>query len=286
MLFRIKRVLKTQPLIQKIIYHFLILSGINNKYILFTSRKAKKHCVNLNYCYDFQNIGDNISPVIVTYVAQLYGINLTKKISEIRHLYAIGSIITAGAQDCTVWGSGLLNTQILYRLKNREIKFQAVRGPLSRVVLIDQGFDVPEVYGDPAILLPMIYNPTVEKRYKVSVITHMDESINFSGVAVHRINITTNDYKHFIDEIKASELVVSSSLHGIIFAESYGIKAILLRPKSDLFKYYDYYFSTERYSFPIVNNITEALGTKAAEIPDFSEMQKALIRAFPKYLWE
>ena len=286
MFLKLKRIFKTWDWLQKIIYNFLILSSLNNKYILFTKEKAKKNAVNLNYCHDFYNIGDNISPIIVAYVANLYGINTEKRISKTRHLYAVGSIITAGAQDCTVWGSGLLNTHILYRLKKRKIKFQAVRGPLSRVILIDQGFNVPEVYGDPAILMPLIYNPTIAKLYTVSVITHMDEPIDLQNEPFHRIKITNDNYKFFIDEIKASELILSSSLHGIIFAESYGVKAILLKPAVDLFKYYDYYFSTGRYSFPIANNISEALQMQAPEIPDFSTMRNALIESFPKFLWD
>ena len=286
MIFEIKRILRTQTALQNLIFSFLVFSGLNNKFILFTEKRAKRKSVNINYCHDFKNIGDNISPVIVKYAAGLYGIKPDKEVSETRHLYAVGSIITAGAQDCTVWGSGLLNTKILYRLKHRKIKIQAVRGPLSRVILLDQGFQAPEVYGDPAILMPFIYNPEVEKKYKVSVITHMDEKMECPSVSFHRIKITTDDYKFFVEEIKASELIISSSLHGIIFAEAYGIKAVLLNPGSDLFKYYDYYFSTKRYTFPIAENIAEALQLEAADVPDFSRMQEELIKAFPAFLWE
>lgn len=271
--------------IQNLVVKFLIWSGMNNKYILFTKKKAKKNSVNINYCHDFLNVGDNISPVIVNYVAESYGINMEQHINETRHLYAIGSIITAGAQDCTIWGSGLLNTKILGRLASRKLDIRSVRGPLTRIVLMDQGYDVPEVFGDPAILMPLIYNPDVEKKYPVSVITHTNEGTELPDWDVHVIDVQTDDYKEFVEEIKASELVISSSLHGIIFAEVYGVKAILLKPREDLFKYFDYYFSTNRFSFPIADTVEKALKMTPVEIPDFTEMQDGIMKAFPDDLW-
>lgn len=272
--------------IESIVRKTLLTFHLNNKYILFTSRKAKKNKVNLNYCHDFKNVGDNISPKIVEFVADKFNVDLNKEVSETKHLYAVGSIITAGAQDCTVWGSGLLNTTILNRLNKRKLDIRAVRGPLTRVILIDRGFSVPEVYGDPALLTPLFYNPTVEKKYKVSVVTHMNENNESFPKEVHQINIVTDDYKEFVDEIKASELVISSSLHGIIFAESYGVSAVMLRPNGDLFKYFDYYYSTGRYSFPITETVKEALSVKPLEIPDFEDLQNNLLNAFPVDLWE
>lgn len=272
--------------VQNIVRKLLLLFHMNNNYILFTSKKAEKNKVNINYCHDFKNVGDNISPVLVKYAAEYYNIDINKTVSKTKHLFAVGSIITAGAQDCTVWGSGLLNTSILNRLDKREIDFRAVRGPVSRAILMDRGFQVPEVYGDPALLTPKFYNPQVDKKYKVSLITHMNETKNSLPDKIHQINIVTDDYKEFVREIKSSELVISSSLHGIIFAEAYGVPAILLKPKTDMLKYFDYYFSTNRMSFPIANSIEEALTVKPLDIPDLSQMQEKLLDAFPVDLWE
>lgn len=273
-------------IIESLVRKILLTFHLNNKYILFTSKKAEKNKVNLNYCHDFKNVGDNISPRIIEFVAKKYNIDLNKYVSNTKHLYAVGSIITAGAQDCTVWGSGLLNTSILNRLNKRSLDIRAVRGPLTRVILIDRGFSVPEIYGDPAILTPLFYNPSVEKKYKVSLVTHMNENKEKLPENVHQINIVTDDYKAFIDEIKASELLISSSLHGIIFAESYGVPAVMLKPNKDLFKYFDYYYSTGRYTFPIADTIQEALSTKPLDIPDFANLQNKLLDAFPADLWE
>lgn len=272
--------------LQKLFIRFLMLTGMNNRYILFTSRKANKNKVNIDYCHDFKNIGDNIAPVIVGYVAEQNGVNIDATISETKHLYAIGSILTAGGQDCTVWGSGLLNTDILYRLNGRQLDVRCVRGPVTRSILMDRGFNVPEVFGDPALLMPFIYNPEMEKKYKVSIVTHTNSKVILPKGDFHVINVMTDDYKKFVEEIKSSELVISSSLHGIIFSEVYGIKAIFLRPKSDLLKYFDYYYSTGRLSFPIADTVEQAMKISAPEIPDFSKLQESLIKSFPLDMWK
>lgn len=287
MTIKIKRLIKKIFGIkgQTLIANLLVITKQNNKHILFTTKKARKNKVNLNYCHDFKNIGDNISPILVEYAAKTHNIDINQDVKQTKHLFAVGSIITAGAQDCTVWGSGLLNTKILGRLYKRKLDIRSVRGPLSRIVLMDQGYYVPEVYGDPAILMPLIYDAVIEKTYPISVITHTNEKVDLPDAKIHIINVKTSDYKTFVEEIKASEVVISSSLHGIIFAESYGVPAIMLRPQVDLFKYYDYYYSTNRYSFPIAETVAEALDMRPAELPDFTYMREGLLRAFPKDLW-
>ena len=62
-----------------------------------------------------------------------------------------------------------------------------------------------------------------------------------------------------------SSFVISSSLHGIIISEAYGIPARIIRPDDffadkfwqyePLFKYEDYYYGTGRSNFTYANNI-------------------------------
>ena len=273
---------------QALIAKIMIYLHINNDFILFTTKRAKRNSVNLDYCHNFKNLGDNISPLIVDYVARQRNIQLKKCVRNRKHLYAVGSIITAGPQDCTIWGSGLLNTHILNRLAYRKLDIRAVRGPLTRAILMDQGYEVPEIYGDPAILMPLIYNREEEKKYDVGLVTHFNESVeNETENVFHRINIATDDYKHFVGEIKSCKLIISSSLHGIIFSEAYGIPSILLRPQSDILKYFDYYYSTERYQFPILDNLLDYKNVCPPKLPaNFKKLQDNLIESFPVDLWD
>lgn len=100
--------------------------------------------------------------------------------------------------------------------------------------------------------------------------------------------ISTHNYKYFIDEIVKSEKIISSSLHGIILAESYGVPAILLNEGIDnqLIKYYDWYYSTGRKSVKIANSIEEALSMEPMDLPDLTNMRNDLINSFPYDLWD
>ena len=82
--------------------------------------------------------------------------------------------------------------------------------------------------------------------------------------------------------------VVSSSLHGIILAEAYGIPAVFLSEgrSEEILKYYDWYFSTGRSNVRMANTLVEALDMEPMEVPDLSKMQESIMEAFPYDLWE
>jgi pyruvyltransferase len=79
--------------------------------------------------------------------------------------------------------------------------------------------------------------------------------------------------------------VISSSLHGVIIAESYGIPARLLRvtEKNHLFKYQDYYLGTGRPHFQYATSVEEAL-RMGGEPPFVCDLQK-LYETFPFEFW-
>jgi len=262
-----------------------MLFPFRNSFILFNvSNKAKSDKVNLNYWSESDNLGDLLAPVIVDHMLEQKGISPDKKVSGRKHLYAVGSILTAGLQDATVWGSGVLNPVISYRLEKRKFDVRSVRGPLTRIVLTDYGYKVPEIFGDPAMLMPEIYQPAdTEKKYRYGLILHKDyrSENDLSGEESLKIDICTSDYKDFINKIVSCDMIISSSLHGIILAEAYGVRAVLLKPQVDLFKYYDYYYSTGRLDFPVADSVEEAKKTKAADIPDFTAIRQNIKSAFP-----
>ena len=265
-----------------------IMRPFANNFILLNPRnKAKKNKVNLNYWNGKPNLGDAISPVIVSYMLEKKGLSLDDSVDKTKHLDAVGSVITAGIQDCTVWGSGVLYTTLGYRIKNRNLDVRSVRGPLTRMVLMEYGYNVPEIYGDPAILLPEIYNnKKIKKEFKYGLVMHKNGSDFFNDLdnldgTYKFIDIKTVDYKKFVDELLSVEIVISSSLHGIILAESYGIPAILVQPDFSLFKYIDWYCATGRASFPIIKSLSEIKNHKIPEVPDLSKMRENIKKAFP-----
>lgn len=266
-----------------------------NKIILNnTYHHAVKNEVNLHwYKYSndqLYNLGDYLSTVVYEYMLDKLGLDPHQKVPKTRHLLAIGSVLTQGYQNATVWGSGMIASdspkhRISLRIKNLDIR--AVRGPLTREVLQKYGHSCPPIYGDPAVLMPLIYANRCDKRYDVTLVDHHSAPFaNDMTENVHRLNIMTKDYPSFIDEIIASKLVISSSLHGIILAEAYGVPAIWLgTPSLNPFKYQDWYLSTGRKNVSPVCSIADAIKATPPELPEISEMQSQLFQCFPLDLW-
>ena len=262
-----------------------------NKYCRY-GKKADKHIVNLEYFDTEPNVGDALSPVIYQWMLNRKAIDQRKPTSKTRHFMAVGSILGGnGFFDATVWGSGIKSFDQISALGKRKyfqkLDIRAVRGPLTRDALNGCGYKCPEAFGDPAILMPLIYTPNVSVKNGTAVVLHylqrMQLPQNFKN-----INIRTEDYKTFIDELCSCEKVISSSLHGIILAESYGIPAVFLCEgrNSELFKYYDWYFSTGRKNVRLASTWEEALAMEPMELPELSLLQRHLIEVFPYDLWE
>lgn len=74
-------------------------------------------------------------------------------------------------------------------------------------------------------------------------------------------------------------VILQYSLHGIILAEVYGVPAIMLdNAQVPRFKYCDWYYSTERYDFPVALSVEEALSMKPVTLPKLSDMAKKLLK--------
>ena len=270
---------------------------MRNHYILYhTSRRTKKHRINLHYYSEgeAENLGDYLSVIVYNYMLSDRNIDFDYLSSQTKHIYCIGSIIAAGWQNATIWGSGLMNENFhgLRKLRLckiiRNLDIRAVRGPITREILINKGFACPEIYGDPAVLMPLIYTPKQNdsKKEDFTVILHHSSFLNYEN----NLSIKTTDYEHFIDTIANSNKVISSSLHGVILAETYGVSAILLddvATQKSLVKFNDWYYSTNRRQYPIAKSIEEAITMKPVALPDnLDELRKGLLEAFPYDIYE
>lgn len=272
----------------------LLFERERNKYTL-TGEKAIEGQITLEYWSKKTNLGDALALVIYEWMLkQHFNFEQDSALSkgEITHLMTVGSILNMGNFDATVWGSGILSVGVLKEIYNkaqyRRLDIRAVRGPITRAILEDAGYTVPEIYGDPGILMPFVYKPDhIKETIPYLIIPHYSQIEQFLSRGYKCLDIRTTDYKLFIDQMKKSRLIISSSLHGIILAEAYGIPAVLLNNNDiDLLKYYDYYFSTERKSVKVASSIEEALNIGPMPLPDLSEMQKGLIESFPYDLFD
>lgn len=264
------------------------------------SRNGKKLSlgkVHLEYYQDAINLGDLLSPLIYEYMLQQRSLTVDSPAVKRKptHVTALGSILGGrGDFDLTVWGSGLMRFSAVKHICRRKLyqkwDVRALRGPVTAAALEDCGIPCPKVYGDPAILMPKIYTPQSKERKGTVLITHYllptDQYSHLDNVTF--LDIKTADYKSFIDTIASAEKVISSSLHGIILAETYGTPAVFLKEGMEavLLKFYDWYYSTGRYNVKIASDMEEALAMEPMALPQLSEMQNRLMEAFPYDLWK
>lgn len=249
---------------------------------------------------DIPNFGDLLSPYIikkltnceVQYIEWYIGIKriiktiilstLNGKWEKIKELHfpfekvilGVGSILSFSRPGCIVWGSGFMN----YDEKFKGGKILLVRGPFTRELLLKQNFKCPMKYGDPAILLPLIYNPSRKIKYKIGIIPHWKEvsyfKNNYSSL-YHIIDLRTTDIEKTIDEILSCSYILSTSLHGIIVSHSYGIPAIWIQKNNidtDGLKFADYFASVQIEQYSGFVNIEEIL-----------ESEESIISLFQKY---
>lgn len=257
--------------------------------------------VNLNAWFvpgsTHSNIGDFLSLIVVEETCKMKGIDFCAKVGGARHLYAIGSILL-GYQDATIWGSGFgydkprkwysFAYNWLHQHYHRT-DIRAVRGPLTRRILTQMGIACPEIYGDPAVLMPLFYSGkshAIKREYVL--IPHYSKFEKYKDDP-NVLNTFCRDYRQFIDSLLEAKLVISSSLHGVILAESYGIPAIMLcdTPSADITKYKDWYYATGRSTFPVAGSVEHALelGGTPIDYRVIEQMQKELFETFPTDLW-
>lgn len=245
----------------------------------------------LYYWFDkFINFGDFISLKIVERIVNGPVEVVPKSKLNTHKLLAVGSIITFARNNDIVWGSGVNGNwldPIHYKFTKLDVR--AVRGPLTREFLM-KNFNIkcPEVYGDPALLIPALFPELKRKKnplHDYLIIPHYSEQHLFPKDQYFNVVYPTESWDVVINKILDSKFVIASSLHGVIIAEAFGIPARLLRITSHeaLFKYCDYYLGTGRATFQYATSIEEAL-QMGGEEPIKCDLKK-LYDAFPFDCW-
>lgn len=230
-----------------------VLSDLEvNKRLVFNGRKITP---------DFsQNWGDLITGKIIKHLTknEKFDIENVFNVKNPNKKYSVistGSVMAFTNVNSIVWGTGCIEKN---KVGQKPKKIFAVRGPDTRNELIKKGWDCPEVYGDPALLYPKIYNPTIGKKYKIGFIPHYIEYDtnkdlkilhHLEDLGVQIIDICAGEFE-FIDQVLECEKIISSSLHGLIISDAYGIPNGRVNVSNKLiggdFKFIDYYKSVGR----------------------------------------
>ncbi|MBR0177262.1 MAG: polysaccharide pyruvyl transferase family protein [Bacteroidales bacterium] len=245
------------------------------------------------------NLGDSLAIPICEFFLEKRGLRLDQPVNGKRHLFTIGSGGLNSFANGTLWGTGILFDGLrgawwekYWDANHRKLDIRAVRGPLSRQTFLRLGHKCPAIYGDPGILMPLIYTPKHIDQPHVAEYGIVPQHVNEPEVRKYIpddkiISMNTNDYKKVIDKICSCKVIYTSSLHGIILAEAYGVPAVFYRGLPNIidFKYKDYYASTGRFDVPMASTLVEAMKKTPPPLPDLRQMQQGLMDVFPFDLW-
>lgn len=257
-------------------------------------RKCRK-TVRLAY-YPGKNFGDMLSPILVSHYlgepiryAHYHGADIA----------AVGSILNPLEQwknyrKPMVWGSGYIYPG--KKWSGFPVDPRAVRGELTRSRLMHTTSRAIKL-GDPGILVGEIYPEllNVEKRFKISIIPHLFDldSVEVQSVATKssEINVISprNEPLVVLEQIAASDLVLSSSLHGLICADALGVANIWTPLSNKLeggsYKFEDYYSAYDLSPTPVKlkDALRDYIGMEPSETiaKKLPALQTGLIEAFP-----
>ena len=216
------------------------------------SSYLKNESLLLKY-YDLeQNWGDTVNPYIFK---KITGVNVISSNSMFNFLkkpeiLGVGSIIVGDLSNYVIWGSGIISEKTTLLTKPKEVL--ALRGFNTLKKIREVGGDC-DVFGDPVLLFPEIFSAENSvKKYKYGIVPHFKDKSSIGIQKIHdlqnpeiKIIDIQSGIEDFVNDILSCENILSSSLHGLILAEAYGIPTCRLVFSKKLlggdFKFYDYY---------------------------------------------
>ena len=239
------------------------------------------------------NVGDELSPAIVRLVSQR---EVEWAPPEGCDLAAIGSIIEMALgvprqTPTVIWGSGFISDGP--PLPHAPLIVTALRGPDSAQRLSVAG-DLP--LGDPGLLASLLVSRRPAKRQAIGIVPHyadMDLPITAAWAEKRgRVISPRLPAMDFLKAVAACELILSSSLHGLIIADSLGVPNHWVRLSDRVighgFKFRDHLRCLGREPVSRTLPIPGRLSKQAIEDlvdaygqPDVSATQDRLLKAYP-----
>lgn len=184
------------------------------------------------FWYLSSNAGDALTPWLI----RLRGhVPVYAEPGDCRRIVGAGSIISSAKAHDAVWGSGIGS---LSERVPAGAEILAVRGPLTRAAVHVGGGACPAVFGDPGLLAPLVYQPRVTTRRRIGIVAHyVDQERVFDHYAAADVALIDilQPPDVVIDAIASCDAVLSSSLHGIVFATAYEVPSVWVAFSDRLF---------------------------------------------------
>lgn len=251
------------------------------------------------------NFGDMIGPYLISKITGKPVLNILDL--SVSGYMTVGSILqVVDRKGLVVWGSGLIEVpteEVVRSIKKYEPKVLSVRGKETARHLENIGIKVENAgaFGDPALIMPLFYTPKSQRNINdIAVCPHYihkpkfckyfdnDESIKLIDVQM--------DLESVIDDITSTGVCISTSLHGLIMSQAYGIPWVWLEVvdanlKGDDFKFNDFFSTLNQSQVAHVRVSLEELAAldlkkvaAKASLPDKYYKEELIFAALKKQL--
>jgi Polysaccharide pyruvyl transferase len=214
----------------------------------------RRTAVPIFYFTKVTNVGDQINPWLIS---ELFGSATILCTQEQEHVLAIGSLMGLANRRSRIWGTGVLHPSAIAEDIVPDNVY-AIRGKLSYEAMRARGIvlgDIP--LGDPGFLIRKVAErwSQVQKKYRLGIAAHYVDRTNpwvqslLTCPDVADLNVHA-DPESFLATLAACEVVASSSLHGLIFAEALGVPNVWIELSDKVhgggFKFRDWFSLAER----------------------------------------
>lgn len=230
-------------------------AGSISSYLSYGEGSNKNDVIDLAWWINPEpgNFGDWLSPYIFSRISNrsVQYVSPQKRKIESPHYFSVGSIGKFTQENSIVMGTGISRKTAEL---NPAATYLSVRGPRTRDRVIACGGKCPDIFGDPAILMPLLYQPkALNKKGKVALVrhfTHKSVPVKLPE-NVEELNIlcsTPGDIERFIDRLCSYDYVLSTAMHAFIICQAYNIPCGLVNFEGlersvhgDGMKYFDYF---------------------------------------------
>ena len=277
---------------------------------VFRKKEADDGKVGIAF-YHGKNFGDELNPFFM----DVLGVDYQPFSYQEADLVCVGSILhnltspvprkidMNGDYLMHVWGSGFMFPAASDEYLSRNVKIHALRGELSKLRCEKLlGKTLPEVVlGDPGLLTSRFFpRDDVSPQWDVGIIPHFFDTgseflrrIQLKKYRSHLIDAGSGP-EAVIYAIRNSRMILSSSLHGLILADSYNIPNQWIRLSDQVlggnYKFDDYYSAFGMRDKKPVDlrddeitdeDINRIVGQYEDKCQQVSEISDALLECFP-----
>ena len=210
-----------------------------------------------------KNFGDLLGPLLLKRFAD---VDVTRADTPAEAtVLAVGSILESVQPEWggIIAGIGSLHEHTDTRRRLTGSKVVGLRGPMTA-----RGMRGDFVLADPGLLADELVG-TVEKQHNLGIVPHWSDKrswAKFNQWSPHIIDVA-GDPLQVIAEIGSCKKIISSSLHGVILADAFGIPRRVeysetLDREGGLFKFQDYHASIK---MPLELGVTQAANRHRVE---------------------